>query len=81
LHSVHGYYFEVQSVIGQKSIRGFAYQQAKWLRLFLLSTHDQQPVHHLTIAIVIERETHHTFILRSRCLGRLRPDHSTESYA
>ena len=52
LHNTHGYYLEVKSNIGHKTISGFAQTQASLIRIILLGTADSLSPNHLSIKIV-----------------------------
>lgn len=52
LHNVHGYYLEIKSNIGYKTIGGLANQQANLIRIILLGTQDGSPPNHISLTIV-----------------------------
>ena len=52
LHNAHGYYLEIKSTIGYKTIGGLANQQANLIRIIFLGTRDGSPPSHISLTIV-----------------------------
>ncbi|CAF3156003.1 unnamed protein product [Rotaria sp. Silwood2] len=50
-HNSHGYYLEIKSIIGWKTINGLANTQANLIRIILLGTEDGNPPNHISIKI------------------------------
>ncbi|CAF3566775.1 unnamed protein product [Rotaria sp. Silwood1] len=50
-HNSHGYYLEIKSIIGSKTINGLANTQANLIRIILLGTEDGNPPNHISIKI------------------------------
>lgn len=51
-HNSHGYYLEIKSIIGWKTINGLANTQTNLIRIILLGTEDGNPPNHISIKIV-----------------------------
>jgi hypothetical protein len=52
LHNTHGYYLEIKSIVGWKTISGLANAQANLIRIILLGTEDGNPPNRVSIKIV-----------------------------
>lgn len=52
LHNAHGYYLEIKSNIGYKTIDGLANQQANLIRIIFLGTEDGMAPNHVSLTIV-----------------------------
>ena len=54
LHNARGYYLEIKSIIGLKTISGLTNQQANLIRILLLGTTDGTAPTHVSFKIVIQ---------------------------
>ncbi|CAF4965306.1 unnamed protein product, partial [Rotaria sp. Silwood1] len=64
-HNSHGYYLEIKSIIGSKTINGLANTQANLIRIILLGTEDGNPPNHISIKIAACIPTSLPKIMRS----------------
>ncbi|CAF2085140.1 unnamed protein product [Rotaria magnacalcarata] len=64
-HNSHGYYLEIKSIIGWKTINGLANTQANLIRIILLGTEDGNPPNHISIKIAACIPTSLPKIMRS----------------
>jgi hypothetical protein len=53
LHNSHGYYLEIKSIIGWKTISGLGNAQASLIRIIILGTEDENAPNHVSIKIVM----------------------------
>ncbi|CAF4387870.1 unnamed protein product, partial [Rotaria socialis] len=64
-HNSHGYYLEIKSIIGWKTINGLANTHANLIRIILLGTEDGNPPNHISIKIAACIPTSLPKIMRS----------------